>query len=117
MAATYELDVSMALDALEDHFVNWHSKALARETLAGLRVLGAHEEAKVFAQAFALAEHHWLSLQSGRPKRGSRLYKQFEPLNARLWQLLGYQGNTGRSLLALWAPYARAHPEAVCART
>jgi hypothetical protein len=117
MAATYELDVSMALDGLEDHFVNWHSKALAQETLRGLRTLGARQEGEVFARALRLALSHWSSLGSGVPARGTALYKQFDPLNIRLWHLLGYQGNSGRSLLALWAPYARAHPEEVCART
>jgi hypothetical protein len=117
MAATYELDVSMAMDGLEDHFVNWHNKALALETLAGLRTLGARQEADVFARALRLAFRHWRSLASGAPKRGSALYKQFDPLNIKLWHLLGYQGKTGRSLMELWAPYARAHPESVCART
>ena len=36
MAATYELDVSMALDDLGWHFANWHHQGLAVETLAGL---------------------------------------------------------------------------------
>ena len=114
MAATYELDVSMALDALEDHFVNWHHKALAQETLRGLRVLGAREEAMVFEQAFGLASRHWRRLGTGVPDLDSALYRKFEPLNARLWRLLGYQGHTGRSLLTRWAPYARAHPDEVC---
>ena len=116
MAATYELDVSMALDGLEDHFGNWHNRALARETLEGLRTLGARQEAEIFARATTLAFRHWRSLASRPPRRGSALYKRFDPLNIKLWHLLGYKGKSGRSLLALWAPYARSHPESVCAR-
>src|SRR5439155_11028124 len=41
MAATYELDVSMALDDLGWHFANCHHQRLALETLGGLRELGA----------------------------------------------------------------------------
>ncbi len=81
MAATYELDVSMALDGLEDHFGNWHNRALARETLEGLRTLGARQEAEIFARATTLAFRHWRSLASRPPRRGSALYKRFDPLN------------------------------------
>jgi hypothetical protein len=35
MAATYELDVSLALDDLGWHFGNWHSEDLAEETARG----------------------------------------------------------------------------------
>ena len=117
MAATYELDVSMALDDLAQHFVNWHHLALSRETFSGLRVLGAHDEAEVFHEALLMVLPYWKDLRSGAPARGTPLYTQLRPLNFRLWNLLGYQGDSGRSLLALWAPYARAHPGSVCART
>ena len=43
MAATYELDVSLALDDLGWHFGNWHSFELSEETTRGLEVLGAKE--------------------------------------------------------------------------
>jgi len=36
MAATYELDVSLALDDLGWHFGNWHNEDLAEETARGL---------------------------------------------------------------------------------
>ena len=55
MAATHELDVSLALDDLGWHFGNWHSRDLAEETAAGLDELGATELADVFRAAFRLA--------------------------------------------------------------
>src|SRR5215470_7840941 len=52
MAATYELDVSLALDDLGWHFGNWHNQDLAEETARGLEELGARELAQVFRRAF-----------------------------------------------------------------
>src|SRR6267142_4362003 len=48
MAATYELDFSLALDDLGWHFGNWHNVDLAEETSQGLEELGASELASVF---------------------------------------------------------------------
>jgi len=56
MAATYELDVSLALDDFGWHFGNWHHVGLAEETLAGLRELGAARMAEIFSAAFVRAK-------------------------------------------------------------
>src|SRR5215831_11152567 len=48
MAATYELDVSLALDDLGWHFGNWHNEELAKETAQGLELLGAKDLADLF---------------------------------------------------------------------
>jgi len=117
MAATYELDVSMALDDLGWHFANWHHQGLALDTLAGLRELGALEEAGIFERAMAIALAHWdFFVYEGfvEAYNGSDIEVALSPLNDHLWHLLGYQGDGGRDLLALWAPYARRSPERVC---
>ena len=117
MAATYELDVSMALDDLGWHFANWHHQGLARYTLAGLGELGAVEEAGIFERAMAIALAHWEFFAADdfvEAYDSSDIEKAMSPLNDRLWRLLGYQGEGGRNLLALWAPYARRSPESVC---
>src|SRR5262252_3789767 len=62
MAATYELDVSLALDDLGWHFGNWHNEELARETARGLETLGARELADLFRQAFEIAKKYWTEL-------------------------------------------------------
>jgi hypothetical protein len=118
MAATYELDVSMALDDLGWHFANWHHQGLALETLAGLRELGALAEATIFERALEIALARWDFFASKgfvHAYFGSDIDQALKPLNERLWRLLGYRGEGGRSLLALWAPYARRLPERVCA--
>ena len=83
MAATYELDVSLAVDDLGWHFGNWHSLDLAEETAAGLDELGATELAEVFRAAFQLAQDYWIALGSEDWKEwyhGSALEKAADPL-------------------------------------
>lgn len=91
MAATYELDVSLALDDFGWHFGNWHSVELAEETAAGLEELGAHELAELFGAAFSLA-------------------RALRPLNERAWKLLEEQRN---GIFKHWVEYARDHPDKV----
>jgi hypothetical protein len=117
MGATHPLDVSMALDDLGWHFGNWPSQPLAGETLAGLKELGATEAADIFDAAWSCAKEHWAFVCSGEffdTYHGSPLEQTLLPLNRKLWTLLGYDGSTGKNLLAYWVPYARAHPDRVC---
>ena len=117
MGATHPLDVSMALDDLGWHFRNWPSMPLAEETLAGLRILGADLPARIFEEAWSLAQRHWtLVLSPGFHDEyfGSELEASLMPLNRELWQALGYDGSGGANLLTYWSPYARAHPHLVC---
>jgi len=90
MGATHPLDVSMALDDLGWHFGNWPSQAIARETLSGLRELGATEAAEIFEAALGHAVQHWNFVC------GEDFHDRYHesPLD--------------------WAPYARAHPNLVC---
>src|ERR1700735_2147681 len=59
MAATFELDVSMALDDLGWHFGNWCYRPYCDQTLWGLRELEAVEYADMFAKAYELAQSCW----------------------------------------------------------
>jgi hypothetical protein len=117
MASVYELDVSMALDDLGWHFANWHHRELACETLAGLRDLEAVEEASIFERAFEIALSHWdfFAAEDFVDRYlNSDVGELLDPLNDRLWRLLGYRGEGGRSLVTLWVPHARRYPESVC---
>ena len=111
MAATYELDVSLALDDLGWHFGNWHDPALSEETSRGLEELGAAELADVFKEAFRLAVRDWNELGArnwGQWYRGSRLEKAMEPLNERAWAILEGKKN---GIFNYWVDYAREYPE------
>ncbi len=115
MAATYELDVSLALDDLGWHFGNWHDIDLAEETARGLEELGASELAKVFREAFQLARNYWAELGAADWTDwydGSPFEIAVGPLNERAWSILS--GKT-RGIFDYWIDYARQHPECVAA--
>lgn len=120
MAATYELDVSMALDDLGWHFRNWASQDLSKETTWGLKELGAIKEAEIFEQAFNIAIPYWKIIVE-LPDfvewySDSELEKALDPLNDAMWELIRYHGDTGTYLLDRWAPYARKHPDNICSK-
>jgi hypothetical protein len=113
MAATYELDVSLALDDLGWHFGNWHSTELAEETARGLEELGASELAGIFREAFRLAQQHWERLAAVDWMdwyHGSELEKEVRPLNSQAWELLKGKDN---EIFKHWVNYARRYPERV----
>jgi hypothetical protein len=116
MAATYELDVSLALDDLGWHFGNWHDGELAAETMEGLRELGADEFAVLFESAFQHAQRFWSELGSENWTEwynGSELEAAIIPLNDRAWKLWNECPN---GLFTYWIKYARKSPEKVGAR-
>jgi hypothetical protein len=120
MAATYQLDVSMALDDLGWHFWNWASQDLSKVTLWGLKELGATKEAEIFEEAFNIALPFWHFIVAS-PNfiewySDSELEKALDPLNEKMWELMAYHGNTGTDLLSRWAPYARKYPDNICSK-
>jgi len=111
MAATYELDVSLALNDLGWHFGNWHDVALAEETAAGLEELGATELAGLSRQTFGLAQQYWSELGAANWSEwyhGSPLEKALEPLNEQAWSLLQEKWN---GIFSYWVAYTRLQPE------
>jgi hypothetical protein len=117
MAVTYELDVSMALDDLAWHFINYHSSIeLAEETIAGLNELETPEAAEIFQEALHIIKPHWQELeqvsQSKEPYDwldSKGIQDLMNPLNDRMWKLLKQYDKS--SLMALWVTYARKYPE------
>jgi hypothetical protein len=117
MASTFELDVSITLDDLGWHFANWHHLGFARETLHGLRELGAAQVAALFEQALVIACENWDFF--GAPDfveryDGSAVETALSPLNRRCWDLFGSSSGSRESLLDFWVPYARTYPANVC---
>ena len=119
MAATYELDVSMALDDLAWHFVNHHDTRLYEETRFGLRELEANEAADLFEQAFAIIAPRWEELgQLIQSTRGGAFHdwldstgiqKQIDLLNDKLWRII--KRNRKHGLMRYWVSYARKYPD------
>jgi hypothetical protein len=119
MAATFELDVSMALDDLAWHFVNYHSLDWYEETRLGLRELEAVEAAELFEKAFAVIEPHGIGLGSVAQGEdfsaihawldATGIQKLIDPLDKHMWKLLGQWPKEG--LMHYWVTYARKYPE------
>jgi hypothetical protein len=113
MAATYELDVSFALDDLGWHFGNWHSAELSEETALGLEELGADALAACFRQALQLAQGYWSELGAEGWMdwyHGSAFERAVMPLDRQARSILDSKGG---SLFKYWVDYARRHPERV----
>ncbi len=113
MAATFELDVSFALDDLGWHFGNWHSTELSEETAQGLEELGAGALASLFRQAFQLAQSCWSELGSEGWMdwyHGSAFEEAVQPLDDQARSILAGKGG---SLFKYWVDYARHYPERV----
>lgn len=111
MAATYELDVSLAMDGLGWHFGNWHNLDLAHETLNGLKELGATELAEIFEAALELAQAYWDRLGSSDWMEwypDSELDQALGELNDAAWELLDTQD---LGIMSYWTAYAERHPE------
>ena len=117
MAATYDLDVSMALDDLAWHFINHHSlPEFAEETISALHELEAPEAAELFAAAFEIIKPHWQELQSDRESKAAHdwlaatgIQAAIDPLSTRMWDYL--KQFPAQGLFSLWATYARKYPE------
>lgn len=113
MAATYELDVSLALDDLGWRFGNWRNADLADETAQGLEELGANDLAAVFREAFQLAKKYWAEL--GRDDwmewyPTSPFEREVRPLDERARSIVDGKGG---DIFKYWVDYARRHPERV----
>jgi hypothetical protein len=116
MAATYDLDVSMALDDLAWYFVNHHELLdLAEETIFGLRELEAPEAAEIFQEALLIIQPHWSKLTNEvQPKAAhdwldaTGLQALIDPLSKRLWNYL--KQFPDNSFFSLWLAYARKYP-------
>jgi hypothetical protein len=118
MAATYDLDVSVTLDDLAWHFLNWYDRDLAEETRQGLIELEAHDFARWFEEAYAIISPFWDAMGSVRLGTGpdwgewieeSGLKAQLAPLNDRFWEM--FSAKPRRGIIELWVPYARKYPE------
>ncbi len=110
MAATYDLDVSLALDDLGWHFGNWHHVELAHETIRGLRELGADRMAEIFAGALEHAQRYWSELGSQNWLEwspGSPLATAVGPLTNEAY---GIWEKQPQGLFSFWLSYARRCP-------
>lgn len=119
MAATHHLDVSLTLDDIGWHFLNFGEPAFVRETESGLRELGLGDIADLFAEAFAIVSALRPEIEScgdyyaclekhGRIGRINELTQKARDKGAACRKEV-----SGSPIYAAWIDYARRHPENV----
>lgn len=115
MAATHHLDVSLTMDDIGWHSLNFGEPGFVRETEAGLRELGLDEIAGYFLETHAIvnplkreikeAEDFYACLEN----RG--LLTRIQELTAKASETQPTVSDS--PIYAAWIKYARAHPERV----
>jgi hypothetical protein len=115
MAATHHLDMSLTMDDIGWHFLNFGEPGLVRETEAGLRELGLSDIAGYFVEALAIVGP--LKPEISEP---DDYYECLESrgLMAKINELTDMASAkqptlAGSPIYAAWIKYARAHPGSV----
>jgi hypothetical protein len=117
MAATHYLDISLTIDDIGWHFLNFGEPGLVRETVSGLRELGLDDIADYFMEAYSI-------VNPLRPeiKKANDYYELLESrglmkrINELTHKALAKQPQlSGSPIYAAWIKYARLHPEKVFA--
>ncbi len=112
MAATHHLDVSLTLDDIGWHFLNFGEAGHVKETKIGLRELGLCQLEELFSEAHSLVkpllghiktnqDYYGQLKEAGRKKRIDELTDQARRILKR------------RGIYAFWTKYARLYPEQV----
>ncbi len=115
MAATHHLDISLTMDDIGWHFLNFGEPGLVRETEGGLRELGLDEIAEYFAEAREIMKPLMTDIREPDDyfecleNRGlmERIKELTDKASAKQPTL------SGSPIYAAWIKYARAHPEKV----
>jgi hypothetical protein len=121
MAATHYLDVSLTLDDIGWHFLNFGEPNHVKETEAGLRELGLEDLAEWFHEAYQivlpvlpeiLGSGAYLECmeREGRMARINELTRKATELGEGCGKEV-----SGSAIYAAWVKYARTHPERVFA--
>ncbi|HKW19065.1 MAG TPA: hypothetical protein VJO35_16275 [Terriglobales bacterium] len=115
MAATHHLDISLTMDDIGWHFLNFGEPGLVRETEAGLRELGLDNIADYFVEA-----HSIVSPLKSEIKEPDDYYACLESrgLMARIDELTNKASKSQPAvsdspIYAAWVKYAHVHPEKV----
>jgi hypothetical protein len=113
MAATHHLDVSLTLDDIGWHFLNFGHPTHVEETELGLRELGLPRVVAIFHETYQLVGPHLPEIHHPggdyyRVMERSGHTSRIEELTEQACALLGDQG-----IYRLWARYAKEHPDRV----
>jgi hypothetical protein len=117
MAATHWLDVSLTVDDIGWHFLNFGEEGLVRETTLGLRELSLPE----FEAAFVAASELICPIRTEVTDDNFYEYLDSHNLDSKIQELgeridesaSRYPQMTGSAIYGAWITYTRAHPENV----
>jgi hypothetical protein len=117
MAATHHLDISLTMDDIGWHFLNFGEAGLVRETEVGLRELGLDDIAEYFVEAHAIVDplkpeikeagDYYACLESRGPMA------RIDELTDKAAQRQPTVSDS--PIYGAWIKYARAYPEKVFA--
>lgn len=125
MAATHHLDVSLAIDDIGWHFLNFGEPHLVEQTKAGLRELGMNDLAEWFAEAHAIMLQFSKAAEAGEFESSGDDYPDWLVMSGNEHRIdmlskLAWDKNkaskgtgTGSAIYDAWISYARAKPENV----
>ena len=119
MAATNFLDVSLVMDDLPWHFLNFGEPGLVEETSRGLRELGLNELGDVFDEAVSivcpLLSRVSENVDLERVLEEAGHSARIDELNSKAWSEVGAdaKGDDEWAICRAWAAYARRYPEKV----
>jgi hypothetical protein len=115
MAATHHLDISLTMDDIGWHFLNFGHPSHVKETESGLQALGLPHVAAMFREAYQLVQPHLGEIRRPRgdyyeamERAGSM--KRILELSRDACTALGDGG-----IYRYWTVYARRNPELVFA--
>ena len=115
MAATHHLDISLTMDDIGWHFLNFGEPGLVRATEEGLRELGLPDMADWFNEAFGIVnplkpkisaadEYYDVLTQSGKMERIDELTDLASDKEPKV---------SGSPIYSAWVSYTRKYPERV----
>ena len=112
MAATHHLDVSLTLDDIGWHFLNFGEAGHVEETRMGLKELGLSELEELFTEAHSLVQPLLAQIKTNKDYyeliKIAGVEKRINELSNQACKTLKRRG-----IYSFWTKYARTHPELV----
>ena len=113
MAATHHLDISLTLDDIGWHFLNFGEPSLVRETIAGLKELGLTELVGYFEEAAEIMSDLQGQINGDNYRDCLQEHEKSEridKLNRTAWAIDKSGSVVEGAIHSAWIRYAREHP-------
>ena len=114
MASTHHLDISLTLDDIGRHFLNWPEVTHAEETFKGVNELGLSELADLFRQTESIMRRYLPTINTknyAETLEREGTMKQIDDMTDKAYELIDLRN--GGSIYDFWIAYAHKNPENV----